>query len=69
MNRICNDDELAIMIERIQWFIQQMLHLRRTESNLINFRAAAGGFISEIDRMQLEVREYLSSHPTEQNAI
>jgi hypothetical protein len=27
--------------------------------------AAAAGFLAEIDRMQLDVREYLSAHPTE----
>jgi len=28
----------------------------------VNHRAAASGFLAEIDRMQLEVREYLSIH-------
>jgi hypothetical protein len=35
------------------------------ETNPANFHAAASGFLAEIDRMQLEVREYLGTHPTE----
>ena len=33
--------------------------------NLENYHAAASGFLAEIDRMQLDVREYLSLHPAE----
>jgi hypothetical protein len=40
-------------------------HLRKTETNPVNYRAASSGFLAEIDRMQLEVREYLSFLPTE----
>ena len=32
------------------------------------YHAAASGFLTEIDRMQLEVREYLSLHPAEIDA-
>ena len=39
--------------------------LRQVETNPANYRAAAGGFLVEIDRMQLEVREYLSVHPAD----
>ena len=42
-----------------------MAHLRNAESNPVNYRAAVSGFLAEIDRMQLEVREYLSFHPRE----
>jgi hypothetical protein len=35
------------------------------ESNATNYRASVSGFIAEIDRMQLEVREYLSIPPAE----
>jgi hypothetical protein len=31
----------------------------------VNYRAAVSGFLAEIDRMQLEVREYFSIHPAE----
>ena len=44
---------------------QQLAHLRRVETNPANYHASVSGFLAEIDRMQLEVREYLSLHPTE----
>ena len=62
---IANDKELESILERIAWFHEQVAHLRRTECNPANYRAAASGFLTEIDRMQLDVREYLSFHPTE----
>ncbi len=42
-----------------------MAHLRRVEANPANYHAAVSGFLAEIDRMQWEVREYLSLHPAE----
>jgi hypothetical protein len=62
---IANDQQLQTTQERITWFQNQLAHLRRTEANPVNYHAAASGFLAEIDRMQLEVREYLSLHPTE----
>jgi hypothetical protein len=62
---IANDRELQAALERIAWFQQQAAHLRRTEANPVNYRAAASGFLAEIDRMQLEVREYFSILPAE----
>jgi hypothetical protein len=62
---INNDRELQTTLERIAWFHQQVAHLRKTESNQTNYRAAVSGFLSEIDRMQLEVREYYCSLPAE----
>ncbi|MND08191.1 hypothetical protein D3C83_306470 [compost metagenome] len=47
----------------------QVAHLRNTEANPANYRAAVSGFLAEIDRMQLEVREYLSVHPREATAV
>jgi hypothetical protein len=35
------------------------------ETNAENYHGAASGFLAEIDRMQLEVREYLSIHPAD----
>jgi hypothetical protein len=60
---IANDRELQATLERIAWFQQQVAHLRRTEANPANYRAAVSGFLAEIDRMQLEVREYFSVLP------
>jgi hypothetical protein len=62
---IANDQELKVTLDRITTFQGQVTHLRNTESNPDNYHAAVSGFISEIDRMQLEVREYLSLHPRE----
>ena len=62
---IANDQELQTTLDRIAWFQKQVAHLRKTETNPVNYRSAVGGFLAEIDRMQLEVREYLSLHPRE----
>jgi len=62
---IANDGELQTALKRIAWFQQQVGHLRKTETNPVNYRAAASGFLAEIDRMQLEVREYFSVLPNE----
>lgn len=65
---IANDQELRVTLDRISKFQAQVAHLRNTETNLVNYRAAVSGFLTEIDRMQLEVREYLSLHPRELTA-
>src|SRR5262249_46242574 len=62
---IANDQELQTTQERITWFQKQVAHLRKTESNPVNYRAAVSGFLAEIDRMQLEVREYFRFLPAE----
>ena len=62
---IANDEELEVTLERIAHFQHQVAHLRRVETNPVNFHASVSGFLAEIDRMQLDVREYLSIHPGE----
>ncbi len=62
---ITNDNELQTTMKRLERFQNQLANLRETETNPANYHAAASGFIAEIDRMQLEVREYLSLHPAE----
>lgn len=62
---ISNDQELQVTLERLARLQGQVAHLRRVESNPTNYRSSAAGFIAEIDRMQLEVREYVSIHPAE----
>lgn len=62
---IANDQELQVTLGRIAKFQAQVAHLRKVETNPENYHAAVSGFLSEIDRMQLEVREYLSLHPDE----
>lgn len=57
---IRNDQEMEATLERIRHFQAQLAHLRKVETNPSNYRLSASGFLAEIDRMQLEVREYLS---------
>jgi len=60
---IADDQQLQTTLERIAWFQQQVKHLRKTETNPANYRGAVSGFLAEIDRMQLAVREYFSDLP------
>lgn len=60
-----NDQELRVTLDRIAKFQRQVAELRASETNPANYYASVSGFIAEIDRMQLEVREYLSLHPAE----
>lgn len=62
---IGNDGELEVTLERIRRFQAQIAHLRRVETNPANYRHSASGFLAEVDRMQLDVREYLCRHPAE----
>ena len=60
---IANDQEFNASLERIRHLQNQVAHLRRVETIPANYHLSAAGFLAEIDRMQLEVREYLSLHP------
>jgi hypothetical protein len=62
---ISNDQELQATLERVRQFQLQVANLRRVERNLENYRLSASGYLAELDRMTLEVRDYLWSHPTE----
>lgn len=62
---IRNNDELEAMKERIRYFQDQVERLRLVDTNPHNYRSSAGGYLAEIDRMNLEVREHLSVHPSE----
>ena len=62
---IANEDELTVTLDRIARFQSQAARLRRLEPDPANYHAAGSGFLAEIDRMQLEVREYSASHPTD----
>ena len=39
--------------------------MRKVEKDPLTYKLSAGGFLAEIDRMNLEVREYLMFHPSE----
>lgn len=62
---IANDQQLQTTLDRIAWFQKQGAHLRQTETNPVNYRAVVSGLLVELDRMQLEVREYFSFLPSE----
>jgi len=62
---ITDDQQLDVTLDRIAKFQRQVAHLRKVETNPANYRASVSGFLAEVDRMQLDVREYLSVHPAE----
>jgi RNAse (barnase) inhibitor barstar len=62
---IADDQQLQTTLERITWFQNHVVHLRKTEKNPVNYRAAVSGLMAEIDRMQLKVREYFGFLPSE----
>ena len=62
---ISNDQELQVTLERIAYFQRQVRHLRRVETNPANYRLSVKGYLAELDRMNLEVRDYLWLHPGE----
>jgi hypothetical protein len=62
---IANEQEFRATMERIGRFEAQAAHLRKVETNPTNYRAAVSGFLAEIDRMQLEIREFLCLHPND----
>jgi hypothetical protein len=62
---IANDEELTVTLDRVRRFQAQVAHLRKVETNPVNYRLSVSGFLAEIDRMQLEAREYLSMLPAE----
>jgi hypothetical protein len=60
-----SSSELDTTLQRIAKFQRQVSHLRAVEKNPTNYHASVSGFLAEIDRMQMEVREYLMFHPAE----
>ena len=62
---VSNDQELQVTLERVRQFQLQVANLRRMERNPENYRLSAAGYLAELDRMTLEVRDYLWSHPAE----
>lgn len=66
---IQNEQEYRAALQRIERFQRQVEQLRKTESNPHNYRLSASGYLAELDRMQLEVREFLWAHPAERNGL
>jgi D-serine dehydratase len=59
---IRDDTELQATQERILRFERFLAEARKTASSE-NYRAMAEGYLIEIDRMQAEIRQYLSELP------
>ncbi len=62
---IKNDKEFQTTLDRIAYFQRQVTRLREVENNPTNYRLSVGGYLAELDRMNLAVREYLWLHPSE----
>jgi hypothetical protein len=62
---IQNTQEFKATLDRIERFQKQVEKLQEVETNPHNYKLSAGGFLAEIDRMHLELAEYLSTHPSE----
>lgn len=59
---ITDDQELQATFNRIHHLQLQVAHLWKVETSPANYQLSASGFLAEIDRMQLDVRECLSLH-------
>ena len=66
---IRNDQELQVTLERIAYFQRQVRHSRQVETNPANYRLSVKGYLAELDRMNLEVRDYLWLHPSEMSDV
>ena len=53
------------MSKPLKGFIKQLEKLQEVETNPRNYELSADGFLAEINRMNLEVREYLTIHPND----
>ena len=62
---IKNDQELQVTLERIKYFQRQVRRLREVETNPVNYRLSVSGYLAELDRMNLEIRDYLWLQPRE----
>jgi hypothetical protein len=65
---INNEQEFTSTLERIARLQKQVVHLREVENNPESYRLSVGGFLAELDRMNLEIREYLWYHPNQKTA-
>ncbi len=65
---INNEQEFNTTFDRITRLQKQVVRLREIETNGENYRLCASGFLAELDRMNLEIREYLWSHPQQKTA-
>ena len=62
---IRNDQEFQVTLQRVAYFQQQVTKLREVEDNPANYRLSVSGYLAELDRMNLAIRDYLWLHPSE----
>jgi hypothetical protein len=62
---IHNEKDYKTTLKRISRFQKQVENLREVEKIPENYHLSGSGFLAELDRMNLEVREYLWSHPSQ----
>ena len=62
---IQNNQKFEATLKRIEYFQKIVEKLKAFETNPRHYELSAGGFLAEIDRMHLELVEYLSTHPSE----
>ena len=62
---IHNEEEYKTTLERIGQFQKQVENPREVEKIPENYHLSVSGFLAELDRMNLEVREYLWSYPSQ----
>jgi hypothetical protein len=65
---IHNDMELEGTQERILFFQRLLAGARKVESCPESYRLMASGYLAEIEKMQAEIREYLSRLPEAREA-
>lgn len=53
---IRNEQELQATLKRIKYFQRQIATLRQVETNPVNYRLSVGGYLAELDRMNLEIK-------------
>ncbi len=64
LSMIQNNQELEATLERLERFQNQVKKLQEIETNPRNYELSAGGFLAEIDQMNLEVQHYLTQVAT-----
>ena len=65
---IKNDHELEVTQKRIHQFERQIAQIRKIKKDTENYKMSVASFLAKIDRMNLEVRDYLWSLPAESSA-
>jgi hypothetical protein len=61
---IRNDQEYQVTLERVAYFQRQVTKLKEVEDNPANYRLSVRGYLAELDRMNLAIRDYLWLHPS-----